>query len=248
MNGPYIYFGKYGVQADFYFVYEDPNDPSRAVQPPLGFVAGDHKISKDGGALANTSNSPSSVGGGLFYFTLTATEMEAEVINVVSIDQSGTNAWSDLHIVIYTKLSLGQLDVDISNFAGDAHAVALTGVGTGYGLFAKGSSGIRGEAQGTSGHGIVGVGVGPGQGLQGVKGATGRVCNFWDTQEGAEPSGAPADDATFGEIQQYLKRRHTNKVTQDSGDQVWYKDDSLTVLTQRSVSDDLTTQVQNKLA
>jgi hypothetical protein len=248
MHGPYHFFAKYGVATDFYFCAQDPADEDRFINIAVPWIAGDAQVDKDGGGPANVSALPTRVGtSALYKWAATGTELEARIINFLLIDADGP-AWSDLHMTIETQLFLGKVDFDATAIGGNEHALSLIGVGTGYGLFAKGAWGIRGEAQGTSGHGIGGVGVGPGHGIAGVAGSGGKVCNFWDSQEGPEPLiGPPLDDATYGQIQQYLKRRHTNKVTQDSGAQIWYRDDSVVVLTSRTVSDDLITQVQNKL-
>ena len=67
-------------------------------------ASGDFKISKDGGAFANLTNLPavtpaSSVGVEL---SLTATEMNADRVLIVGIDQTSPKEWSDFSISIST--------------------------------------------------------------------------------------------------------------------------------------------------
>jgi hypothetical protein len=71
----------------------------------------------------------------------------------------------------------------------------------------------------------------------------------WAEQEGAEPAvGAIADNATFGAIMQFLKRRFFNRVTQTSTVQTITQDDSATALTSMAVSDDGVTQTKGKVS
>lgn len=67
-------------------------------------AAGDFKVSKDGGALANLNTLPavtpaSSV---MVKFTLSATEMTADNVTVVGIDQTATKEWADFCVNIVT--------------------------------------------------------------------------------------------------------------------------------------------------
>ncbi len=246
----YQHFAKYGVATDFYFCVETPasTGADRFLSAAVPWVAGDVKVDKDGAGLNNVSALPTRIGStALYKWAATAGELAANKVNCLLIDADGP-AWRDCHIAIETRLLLGQVDVDASAMAAGTHAMSLVGVGTGYGLFAKGSSGIRGEAQGTSGHGIVGQGIGAGYGLAGGGASGAFKNNVFEVLEGAEPvPGDLANAMTMMKLMQTLKRRFTNKVTQDSSNQVWYKDNSATVLATRTVSDDLTTQVQNKL-
>lgn len=251
MPTTYQFFAKYGVSTVFRFCVETPasTGSDKFLSAAVPWIAGDVTISKDGGAFANVSALPTRLGSTpLYEWTATAAELQAADANVILSDAAGGPLWRDCHLSIKTKLLLGQIDVDATQIGGNTHAMSLVGVGTGYGLFAKGSSGIRGEAQGTSGHGIAGVGIGPGQGFYGGYGSGGRPCNFFhETMEGAEPVvGDLANDMSVIKNLQLLRRRHTNKITQTSGSQTWYKDGG-TVLKARTVSDDLTTQTQEKL-
>lgn len=250
MPSVYQCFAKYGVQTDFYFCVEEPSatGSDRFLNAAVPWIAGDAKVDKDGAGLNNVSNLPTRIGATQLYkWTATAAELQANKVNMLLIDADGP-AWRDLHLAIETRLLLGQLDIDATQIGGNVSAMSLVGVGTGYGLFAKGSSGIRAEAQGTSGHGVIGVGIGAGMGLQAQGAVLGaNVTNLFDQLEGPEPTTAPADNQSVMKNVQYLKRRHTNKVTQDSNWQTWYRDNSVAVMTRRQVSDDLITQTQLKL-
>lgn len=247
MPSVYQHFAKHGVATDFFFCVETPSSQGsdRFCDSSLGFVAGDAKVDKDGGGLANVSALPTRIGSQLFKWAATAAEMTANKVNMLLVDQNGPG-WRDMHIAIETRLLLGQIDVDATQIGGNTHAMSLIGVGTGYGLFAKGSSGIRGEAQGTSGHGILGVGIGAGFGLAGSGGA--NPTNILDSLEGVELATSElGDNMTFANILQLLKQRFAFKIDQDSSFQRWYRKDSTTVLATRTVSDDLVTQIQQKL-
>jgi hypothetical protein len=57
----------------------DPTSPETGIT----FVAGDVKIGKDGGALANTTNLPAEASLGVYWLQLTAAEMDATSIIIV---------------------------------------------------------------------------------------------------------------------------------------------------------------------
>lgn len=69
---------------------------------PVSFAAGDIQISKDEGAFANTSNTPSHEGNGIYSLALTAAEMQAARIVITLIDQTATKTWEDQALVIET--------------------------------------------------------------------------------------------------------------------------------------------------
>jgi len=78
------------------------------------FVAGDVKISKDGGAETNTTNLPTDEGSG-YRLILTATELQAARIRITIIDQTGTKVWLDINIMIETygnASAMHALDLD----------------------------------------------------------------------------------------------------------------------------------------
>ncbi len=66
------------------------------------FAAGDIKISKDGGAVANTTNTPTEISNGLYKITLTATEMTADRVSVVIVDQTSPKVWEDQGLLLAT--------------------------------------------------------------------------------------------------------------------------------------------------
>lgn len=95
---------KYGVQTDIYFPLVVAGEQNFAVSADYTHTAGDVKISKDGGAAATTTNSPSAItmgNGAVWKLTLTATEMQAALIVVTLIDAE-TKAVEDQAILIST--------------------------------------------------------------------------------------------------------------------------------------------------
>ena len=82
------------------FSLTDFEDPSTFIDNPT-IVAGDFKISKDYGALANLQTLPvvSPAGSGLVKVSLTALEMTADKITIRARDQSGEQ-WKDMNIPI----------------------------------------------------------------------------------------------------------------------------------------------------
>lgn len=67
-------------------------------------AAGDFKISKDGGALNNLTNLPTVTPSGsvIVSLSLTATEMNADRVVIVGIDQTSNKEWADFSIAIST--------------------------------------------------------------------------------------------------------------------------------------------------
>lgn len=93
---------RYGVATTLYFPLVDKG-ATDFESTPVTIAPGDCKISKDGGAFANTTTASfSHVGGGIYSIPLTATEMEARVIVVKIVDQTGTKEWEDQAIDIAT--------------------------------------------------------------------------------------------------------------------------------------------------
>lgn len=72
-----------------------------ATSATVTFAIGDVKISKDGGAYANTTNLPVAIGSS-WYLVLTATELTAESIDVLISDATATQVWLDTEISIET--------------------------------------------------------------------------------------------------------------------------------------------------
>ncbi|MBN1430448.1 MAG: hypothetical protein JXB07_18910 [Anaerolineae bacterium] len=68
----------------------------------LSFASGDVVVSKDGGSVANTTNLPTEIGNGLYKLTLTATEMSADLVSVVLVDQTTVKTWEDQALLLAT--------------------------------------------------------------------------------------------------------------------------------------------------
>lgn len=98
-----IYGATTGQKSTFYFPLYNPSDGQFV--NGHSFAAGDVLISKDGAAFANVATLPTLISAGasaINKLVLASTEMEAEIINVVLIDQSTTKVWLDQHITIHT--------------------------------------------------------------------------------------------------------------------------------------------------
>ena len=76
--------------------------PSFKASPTL--AAGDFKVDKDGAGLVNLATLPtvSPAGSVLVEVQLSATEMDADVVTLVCIDQTATKEWCDMTICIPT--------------------------------------------------------------------------------------------------------------------------------------------------
>ena len=117
--------GKYGVQKTFTFVIPKAGSTDFAASGDWTPAAEDTKISKDGGNVANTTNAPSAVGGTgsvLWTVTLTATEMQAAVIDIQIVD-AATKAVTDQAMKIYTH---GNASAEIKPDWSDAVRMGLT--------------------------------------------------------------------------------------------------------------------------
>ena len=81
----------------------DYNTSGRIKTNPT-IATGDFKIDKDGGGLNNLATLPtvSPSGGPLVLISLSATEMNADVVTIVAADQTNPPEWSDLTICIPT--------------------------------------------------------------------------------------------------------------------------------------------------
>ena len=67
-------------------------------------AAGDFKIDKDQGGFANFATLPtvSPAGGVEVFFTLSATEMTADIVTLTGIDQTTPGEWADWNLTILT--------------------------------------------------------------------------------------------------------------------------------------------------
>jgi hypothetical protein len=95
---------KYGTATTIVFPLVKAGTTNLATSSDYTYAAGDIKISKDGGAAANPTNSPTAVtmgNGAIWTLALTATEMEAKVIAVTIVD-SATKAVEDQIIILET--------------------------------------------------------------------------------------------------------------------------------------------------
>lgn len=85
-------------------LYDAVETSSFKANPTL--AAGDVKISKDFGAFANLTTLPSvaPAAGVQVNLSLSATEMNADVVTVVFIDQTSPKEWADFSISIPTTV------------------------------------------------------------------------------------------------------------------------------------------------
>lgn len=82
------------------------------------FAAGDAKISKDGSAFANTTNTPTELGNGWYQLVLTATETQAARIAISVISPAGPKVYEDqaLYVEVYGNVSAEhEIDLDQPN-------------------------------------------------------------------------------------------------------------------------------------
>jgi hypothetical protein len=82
---------------------EDQTLPGSFKASPT-IAAGDFKVDKDGGGLTNLTTLPtvSPAASVLVLITLSATEMNADVVTLVCIDQTSPKEWSDFVVSIPT--------------------------------------------------------------------------------------------------------------------------------------------------
>jgi hypothetical protein len=82
---------------------EDIANPGNLKANPT-IASGDWKISKDGGALANLATLPAvePAGSVLVTVALSSTEMNADVVSIVGIDQTSPKEWADFVLSIPT--------------------------------------------------------------------------------------------------------------------------------------------------
>lgn len=83
----------------------DMSNPGSYKSSPT-LAAGDFKVDKDGGGLNNLATLPSvsPAAGVLVLIELSATEMNADVVTVVCIDQTSPKEWADLVFSIPTTV------------------------------------------------------------------------------------------------------------------------------------------------
>jgi hypothetical protein len=92
---------KYNTQTDFYFPMVKRGVVDLSVTADWTPATGDTKVSKDGGAVANTTNNPAIASGTSWKLTLTASELSAKWITVQIVD-AATKAVEDQFLTILT--------------------------------------------------------------------------------------------------------------------------------------------------
>jgi hypothetical protein len=102
----------YGVQTDLYFTLLDPASANGDLYSGTDLVAGDATITKDGGAVVSTTNTPAQItaAGFLYKLTLTAAELTASRVAVALRDQTATEVFGPVTLIIeiFGSLVLGQ--------------------------------------------------------------------------------------------------------------------------------------------
>jgi hypothetical protein len=259
-----------GVQTTVYFplVTWSATDPSDSlVTAPAVHAAGDTKISKDGAAFANTTNGFTHTGSGVYALVLTATEMDADTVAVVVVDQSGPKVWKDRVLMLEnTPLRSGILRQSVAQ-AGAAGSITLD----------AGASATNDFYNGALVALVSGTGAGQARVIRDYTGASkvaavGRnwvtnpdattgfvvlaggeveldpfgVDDVWDDSEGAEPSAPIASTSTMRLILQHFKRWAFNRGTATADARVVMKDDSVTPLDTQVFLTDGTTSDRSK--
>lgn len=133
---------KYGVLTTVPLAVRSPASSSsdRLLTTASPFATGDVKISKDGGAFANTANLPTQVTASEpgRVLQLEATELECMEAHIIIKDQDGP-AFRDLEILVRTELRLGAVDIDAAANSNKT-AFRAVGQGTGHGMQAQGGA------------------------------------------------------------------------------------------------------------
>jgi hypothetical protein len=247
------------------FSATDPSDSF--VTAPAVHAAGDTKISKDGGAFGNTTNGFAHLGNGIYSLALTATEMDADIVVVTVVDQSGPKIWKDRLLQVETLRTVnGVLRQELAQ-AGGASTITLD----------TGASAVNDFYKGALVAIVAGTGAGQCRAIRSYVGATqvatvGRawatnpdatslyvilpggevqldpfgVDDVWDDSEGSEPSSALASVATMRAILQHFKRWAFNRGTATNSSRTTFKDDSVTPLETQTFSSDGTTSDRGK--
>lgn len=187
----YQYFRPYGSAFSVRFAMENAAGSDLCTAAATIFDAGDFKISKSGGALANTTNLPTQITAGqpLYELDITAAEAAADEIIVTGRDVA-TGSYLPVVITITTRIALGQIALDATNIGGNVAGFETIGVGTFAGLRAVGGatgSGITAQAgaSGAPGIGISAIaGNNPGVSIQGFGSGNGIISTGGATGNG----------------------------------------------------------------
>jgi hypothetical protein len=131
--------GQYGQAKTVTFTLREPSGiTSDLFYTDIAPLQADCKIFKDGVFDSTSDNAPVRVLSGahaIYTLVLSADEMEAETIDVVIHDVSGT-AFRDAHIQVRTAVRLSEIDVDATFGPVNATALTLIGNGDGHGMLA----------------------------------------------------------------------------------------------------------------
>ena len=114
---------QYGIQTTIVFPIPIAGSEDLAATADWTPATGDTKVSKDGGAVANTTNNPAAVtgtGSVLWSLVLTATEMAAEEITIQIVDAAVANQV----LTITTRLG-GQLAAQGGIIVGEVDTATL---------------------------------------------------------------------------------------------------------------------------
>lgn len=208
---------------------EDMASPGSFKSSPT-IAAGDFKVDKDAGGLTNLSTLPSvsPAASVLVLITLSATEMNADVVTLVGIDQTSPKEWGDFVLCIQTtqdeNVTVGSI------VAGAITAAAIADAAIDNATFAAdvGSTAIATN--------VIGIAS---------KKGTVDALNV-DTY--AEP-GQEAPPATTTLVKKigYLYKAFRNRITQTSTTLKLFADDAATVDQKATVSDDATTYDRSEL-
>ena len=264
-DAPQKFDGAFGVGKTFGFSLYDGAAAVFKTGAALG--AGNTLISKDFGAFGNTTNNAAELAAtGVYTLALTAAEMTATDI-LIKVTKAGTIA--DKLLQISTAFDAG-IRESILNFGlaqgpgTGPDKIQLNTAASGTDGYYVGGTVILAQGTGAGQFGTIISYTAATQDLQvsddwalapdnttvyyitaGVN-VTISASNVWTTQEGAQPTGAIPDNATFGQILQYIKRLTFNDVTQTVTTRTVFKDDSTTPLTTMDVSYDGVTQSKGK--
>ena len=98
-----VYGKTSGQHATFYFGFLDPDSSDGdLLQSSPTLAAGDARIMIDGGSWAATSATPAWESEGIGSITLTATEMQGEILVLKIRDQTTPREWVTVSFVVHT--------------------------------------------------------------------------------------------------------------------------------------------------
>jgi hypothetical protein len=252
---------KRAVALDFWVGLVSQAD-TKLLQTNPTLAAGDVKVSKDGGALANLTTLPTvtPAAGKLVKVSLSATEMTADNVTVIFSDAAGAE-WCDL--VVNVQTAARQIDdLTFPNTSGRGMDVDAAG-GVEVGSFQAGAIGAAAFAAGAiDAAAIAANAIGASElaadavteiqaGLSTLTAAqvNAEVVDALNVDTYAEP-GQEAPPATTTLVRKigYLYKLLRNRVTQTSTTFKVYADDATTVDQKATVSDDGTTFDRGEIA